>query len=138
MPQPGTWIGSKSFRQGIHSVAARDFACHTLDTLTDALTHLHRVLVRQPHADVDCEPPMLAWYFSLTFAVSWACWVAAAAMQRVASAGPALPVLATVLLYVGPFAPAVVALSMTARSGEPGGGTTLLNRVFQGDVPARW
>jgi len=59
-------------------------------------------------------------------------------VQRVESAGPALPVLATALLYVGTFAPAVVALLMTARSGEPGGGTTLLDRVFQGNVPARW
>ncbi len=81
---------------------------------------------------------MLVWYFSLTFAVSWACWVTAGAVQRVASVGPGLPVLATVLLYVGTFAPAVVALSMTARTGEPGGATTLIGRVFQGNVPARW
>ena len=81
---------------------------------------------------------MLVWYFALTFAVWWFCWVAAAAVQRALSAGPALPVLATVLLYGGTFAPAVVALSMTARSGEPGAGTTLLDRVLQTDVPARW
>ena len=33
------------------------------------------------HLCVDSKRPMLARYFSLTFAVSWVCWVAAAAVK---------------------------------------------------------
>jgi membrane protease YdiL (CAAX protease family) len=82
--------------------------------------------------------PSVVTFFSLTYAVSWGCFVAAAALQRAASAGSDLPALATVLLYIGTFAPSLVALALTARSNGHNGVTAVLDRVFQAQVPVRW
>ena len=76
-------------------------------------------------------------FFGVTFAVSWGCYFTAAFVER---AGPAtgMRVLGTVLLYVGTFAPALVALLMSVRSGNSEAALTLLARIFRGNVPVRW
>lgn len=57
-------------------------------------------------------------FFALTFALSWASWVASFRFQQPA------------LYYLGVFAPAIVALALD--------GTAPLQRIFRPDVGARW
>jgi hypothetical protein len=83
------------------------------------------------------EVTSLVGFFSLTFAVSWICWIAAAAVPRAAGEAD-LPVVAVVLLYAGTVTPSLVALGLTARRGDRGSVTTLLDGVVRGDVDARW
>ena len=73
-------------------------------------------------------------FFSLTFAVSWSCYLAAAVLHHESE----LRALRIVLLYAGTFAPAMVALLMTHSAAPAGALGTMLGRVFRGDVPARW
>jgi CAAX protease family protein len=81
----------------------------------------------------------LLGFFSLTYAVAWTCWFAAAAVSGgTGSAGPALATLRTPLFYLGTFAPSLVALGLTARGGGRAGAQALLDRVFETRVPARW
>jgi uncharacterized protein len=67
-------------------------------------------------------------FFVLTFALTWASWLAAAS----------LPALRVPLLYLGVFAPAIVALSLTARADGRAGVIALLRRLVEGRVAARW
>ena len=81
----------------------------------------------------------LLGFFSLTYAVAWICWFAAAAVSSgTGSAGPALATLRTPLFYLGTFAPSLVALGLTAHGGGRAGAQGLLDRVFETRVPARW
>jgi len=88
-------------------------------------------------------------FFLLTYAVAWICWTASFAISRGsgAAASPALAVLAGAVFLLGVFAPALVALALTARTkGIGGSGGTegraatlaLLNQVFKWRVDARW
>jgi membrane protease YdiL (CAAX protease family) len=86
----------------------------------------------------DVEDRSLLCFFVVTFAVSWGCYLTAAMVQRAGLATPALRVLATALMYVGTFAPAFVALSMSVRRGKVDAATTLLGRAFRGNVSVRW
>lgn len=78
-------------------------------------------------------------FFSLTFALTWCSWIAFAAVAgRFGTGVPALAGLATPLLYLGIFAPAIVALSLAARAEGRGGVRALLRRLFQWRVGLRW
>jgi membrane protease YdiL (CAAX protease family) len=76
----------------------------------------------------------LAVFFILTFAVAWSLWLVAAVVLARANvtAGRAL------FFLPGTFAPAIVALWLTDRSGVPGMTDGLLARAFQWRVQARW
>jgi uncharacterized protein len=72
-------------------------------------------------------------FFGITFAISWPCFIGVAMLV---ARGPSW--LVTLLLYTGIFAPAVVAIVLTAwRDGSPGV-TALLRPLFQWQVDARW
>ena len=67
-------------------------------------------------------------FFILVFAITWPCWFAA----------KSFPVLQIPLLYLGIFAPAFVAIALTARREGTAGVAALLRRLFQWNVKARW
>jgi membrane protease YdiL (CAAX protease family) len=78
-------------------------------------------------------------FFFLTYAVSWTSWIAVVAISRPTTpATPAVAALRSVLLLVGTFAPALVALLLTKKTDGGAGGRALLRRLFQWRVPARW
>ena len=75
---------------------------------------------------------MLIAFFLLTFALTWSCWI------PIALGFPLRSAPGQVLVYVGVFAPAIVALALT-RSRQGGGGVRrLLGRVLPVTVAARW
>jgi membrane protease YdiL (CAAX protease family) len=75
-------------------------------------------------------------YFMLTFLMTWAAWIAAGLTAPDASGSHGI--MRTVLIYVGTFAPAVVALAMTAIETGRAGVGALIKRLFQADVAPRW
>jgi membrane protease YdiL (CAAX protease family) len=78
---------------------------------------------------------LMVWiYFLLTFILSWTFWFAAAAMMR-ASAAPGV---ASVLVYLGIFSPALVAVGMTLRTEGWQGVRALVARLFRWRVGLRW
>ena len=78
-------------------------------------------------------------FFALTYATSWAAWLAAAAIQREAASLPAgLQALRVVLYFLGVFAPALVALALTDRADGREKTLALLRRTVQLDAAARW
>jgi hypothetical protein len=77
-------------------------------------------------------------FFLLTYAVTWTSWIAAGAVPGGFAATGHLRPLRTVILYVGVFAPSLVALSLTARAEGPGGVRALLGRLFRWQVGLRW
>jgi membrane protease YdiL (CAAX protease family) len=77
-------------------------------------------------------------FFSLTYLVTWTCWAAAAALSHgTASAGPTLSGFEPLFL-LGVFAPSLVALALTARTGGSAAALALLRRMFEWHVDARW
>jgi membrane protease YdiL (CAAX protease family) len=79
--------------------------------------------------------PLLA-FFSLTFALTWSAWTAAALLVHAGI--PALAALAGAVTLLGTFAPGLVALWLTQRWGGTAATATLFSRVIRGSVPARW
>lgn len=79
-------------------------------------------------------------FFLLTYAATWICWTAAIAMSRgSAPAAPALaPSFAGAVFLLGTFAPSLVALVFTERSGGRAATQALLARVFKWRVGAQW
>ena len=78
-------------------------------------------------------------FFALTYALAWACWLAAATVSgNGASASPMLAALRIPLFYLGTFAPSLVALGLTARADGKAGARALLDRILRGPVRARW
>ena len=78
-------------------------------------------------------------FFSLTFAVTWICFITAVATSHgTASTVPALAVVRGLLLLLGTFAPSFVALGITARDNGTAGTQTLLRHVFEWRVKVRW
>ena len=76
-------------------------------------------------------------FFSLTYAVTWACFITAVAISP--GAAPTEPMLAVrLLVFLGTFAPSLVALGLTARHDGSAGTKALLRRLFQRPVGARW
>jgi len=67
-------------------------------------------------------------FFALTFAITWTSWTAARSF----------PALQLPLLYVGIFAPAIVALALTAWRERGAGVLALLRRLVEWRVGARW
>src|SRR5258708_4993313 len=77
-------------------------------------------------------------FFTLTYAVSWACFLAAVAMAHgSASAVPTLTAGRRLLLLLGTFAPSLVALGVTARGNGIPATQALLRRVFEWREGAR-
>ena len=75
----------------------------------------------------------LVTFFVLAYAVMWTCFI------TVAAAGiPARGPLGTLLLYLGIFAPSLVALGLTAHAEGSEGVRALVGRAFQWQVAARW
>lgn len=66
----------------------------------------------------------LILYFAVTFLVTWTCWLTA-------------PHIAFIV-YLGVFAPGIVALAFTARERGTDGVLALLRRLVQWNVAARW
>ena len=75
----------------------------------------------------------LVTFFVLTYALMWACFIAVAVAGIPANGLPGI-----LLLYLGIFAPSLVALGLTARTEGISGVRALLGRIFQGQVAARW
>ena len=73
-------------------------------------------------------------FCALTYAVTWACWMAASAVPF----GSTVAWMHGPLILLGVFAPSLVAISLTARADGRVGLTALLRRLFQWRVPARW
>jgi len=67
-------------------------------------------------------------FFVLTFAITWTSWYAARSF----------PALQVPLLYLGVFAPAFVALALTAQRERSAGVLALLRRLVEWRVGARW
>lgn len=78
----------------------------------------------------------LAAFFLLTFLVSWTCFFGSAAVTP-AGASPAAGV-AGAIYIVGVFAPALVALALTALATGRGGTFALVRRMVQVPSGARW
>jgi membrane protease YdiL (CAAX protease family) len=75
----------------------------------------------------------LVTFFVLTYALMWACFISVA-VARIPAQSP----LGVLLLYLGTFAPSLVALGLTARAEGSAGVRSLLRRILQGQVAARW
>jgi hypothetical protein len=73
------------------------------------------------------RPRQLITFFVATFAVTWPCFSAVAVLSRGMTRGAAG--LRIPLLYLGIFAPAIVALLLTARSEGSAGVVRLLRRL---------
>jgi membrane protease YdiL (CAAX protease family) len=78
-------------------------------------------------------------FFSLTYAVTWTFWLAAAAISGGAGPpGQRQPGLVTLVFLLGTFSPSFVALWMTARSGGGAAVRVLLAKLFEWRVGGRW
>jgi len=78
-------------------------------------------------------PGSLLAFLSITFAVAWACFLPVAS-GAVSARSP----LGAALVLLGTFAPSLVALGLTARAEGAAGVRSLLSRILQGHVRARW
>jgi membrane protease YdiL (CAAX protease family) len=76
---------------------------------------------------------MLLTFFVLTYALMWTCFITVAVVKI-----PAHSLTGTLMLYLGTFAPSLVALWLTARSEGRAGVRSLLGRTLQWRVSARW
>ncbi len=76
-------------------------------------------------------------FFSLTYALTWTCFIAAAVILSRVAPGR-LAGLAGLLLLLGTFAPSMVALWLTARADGRAGTRAMLRRLVEWRVGARW
>lgn len=92
-----------------------------------------------PDTPVKQTTPSLLKFFSLTYIVSWILWIAALAILRGAApqASP-LRAISGFLYLLGVFAPAFVALALTARAEGRAATMLLLRRTVKWSVHARW
>ena len=78
-------------------------------------------------------------FFALVYAITWGFWFAANSLAGgLAESGRLRPGLATLLFYSGVFAPALVAIAMTAYSRGSIGLRALLLPLFRWRVGLRW
>jgi CAAX protease family protein len=78
-------------------------------------------------------------FFPLTYIVSWILWIPMAAMSRGAAPQPSgFRGIGGFLYLLGVFAPALVALALTARADGRARTVALLSQTFQWSVGARW
>jgi membrane protease YdiL (CAAX protease family) len=75
-------------------------------------------------------------FFFITFAITWPCFGAVAAFS--AGAAPQLAMLCGPILFLGIFAPSIVALSLTARADGTTGVLAMLRKLVQANVGLRW
>jgi uncharacterized protein len=80
----------------------------------------------------------LVTFLLLTYAVTWAFFLAAVALSRAAAPTDQALAAGSVLVFAGTIAPAFVALAVTARTGGVSATKALLHRLFQWRVGARW
>lgn len=73
-------------------------------------------------------------FFTLTYLLSWACFIGAAAISP---AGPAAG-LRSPLYLLGTFGPAIIALTLTGRAGGPAAVRELLGQMLRWRVNVRW
>jgi hypothetical protein len=94
--------------------------------------------------ELDAAPPRevasptgsssLVAFFTLTFLASWAWWIVISPL-----APPSLPLqIRELLVLPGVFAPAIVAICLTARANGRAGVRDLLSGMFRWDVRAKW
>jgi membrane protease YdiL (CAAX protease family) len=94
-----------------------------------------------PYFNVRRATPVgsLVKFFSITYFVTWTCFITAAAISHgTASTAPDLPVARLLLLLLGTFAPSLVALGVTAQDNGIPATQALLHRMFEWHVSARW
>jgi membrane protease YdiL (CAAX protease family) len=78
-------------------------------------------------------------FFSLTYAATWSCFIAAAViLGTLAPGSPRLGGLAGLLLLLGTVAPSLVAIGVTARADGRSGLRAMLRRLLAWRVGARW
>jgi len=78
-------------------------------------------------------------FFLLTYIVSWVLWASSAAILRVATPeSSGLQIISGALYLIGVFAPALVALALTARADGRAATLALLRRTVDWSVGARW
>jgi membrane protease YdiL (CAAX protease family) len=83
------------------------------------------------------RPRARPWlFFLLTFALTWTFWLGMAALSG--DAGPMSSPAARVLLFLGIFSPAFIAVALTGRAGGRANIVQLLGRLLQWDAPLRW
>ena len=85
-----------------------------------------------PRNERETKSPVLS-FFLLTFAVTWACWIPIVMVPV-----PAHTILQAVLLFIGIFAPALVAVSLIGRSEGVDGLRLVLARMLHWEVDWRW
>jgi membrane protease YdiL (CAAX protease family) len=74
----------------------------------------------------------MVWFFSLTFALTWAMWYVASSGGRFPSG------IGGAVFLIGVFAPAIVALGLTARATGRAGVMRLLARISPASLDLRW
>src|SRR5262245_10725704 len=78
-------------------------------------------------------------FFLLTFLLSWLLWIVPAVVLRTMQPPSGILAVASFSLYlIGVFAPAIVALALTARAKGRAGTQALLARTVKWSVGARW
>jgi membrane protease YdiL (CAAX protease family) len=78
-------------------------------------------------------------FFLLTFAVTWTVFIAVGALAtRMTAAGRPHPGLLALMVLPGVFAPAIVAVTLTARGEGAAGIKCLLGGLFQSRVGLKW
>jgi membrane protease YdiL (CAAX protease family) len=77
-------------------------------------------------------------FFALTFALAWSAFIAVAALSPSTSSVPGITDLRWLLYLPGVFAPALVAIGLTASADGRAGVSTLLRRMFEWQVAPRW
>jgi membrane protease YdiL (CAAX protease family) len=82
---------------------------------------------------------MLLKFFLLTFTLTWIAWFVAAAIPARGGAGEAaLSIIRGPIFLLGVFAPAIMALALTARADGRVGVQALVRRIGQWRVSAGW
>ncbi len=71
-------------------------------------------------------------FFSVTYVLTWICFITVAAWV------PAQTPLGAALVLLGAVAPSIVATWLTARAEGAAGARALLGRIFRWRVPVRW
>jgi len=78
-------------------------------------------------------------FFFITYALTWACFITVARISHgLAPASPPFTLASGFLVFLGTFAPSLVALGLTAHDEGLPGVRALLRRMFQWQVGVRW
>jgi uncharacterized protein len=86
---------------------------------------------------IKAGPPLLK-FFSLTFVITWTCFITAAALSDSLPSGTPFGPGLGALILLGTFAPSLVALMLTAQGEGSAGVRALLSRLFAWRVSVRW